>query len=165
MVAKKTYIDFNEAIKDIIDEEKIQKMNEIYHHVENVSCLDHSLFVAYVSYTICKKFKLNANAAARGGLLHDLYLCNWEETDTKHFKRLLIHPEMALENASTFNLSKTEKDIIRNHMWPLTITKLPKCRESFIVSFADKICALSEQTGLYWRIKANGSLRTLNRSA
>lgn len=165
MIVKKSYVDFTEAIEDIIDDEKIQKMNGIYHHVKDVSCLDHSLFVAYVSFTICKKFRLNAHAAARGGLLHDLYLCNWEETNVKHYKRLFIHPQMALENASTFDLSKTEKDIIRNHMWPLTITKLPKCKESFIVSFADKICALSEQTGLYWRIQVSGSLRTLNKSA
>ena len=34
-------------------------------------------------------------------------------------------------------------DIIVKHMWPLTVT-LPKYRESYIVTLADKYCATSE---------------------
>jgi len=164
MISNKAYEGFCKVIEDIIDEEKVQKMNGIYHHVDGVSCLDHSISVAYVSYLVCKKLHLNASAAARGGLLHDLYLCNWKETNTKQFKRLCLHPQMALENAKEYNLSKKEKDIIGNHMWPITLTKLPKCRESIVVCAVDKICALSEQTGIYWYIRVNDALRSLNKS-
>ena len=40
-------------------------------------------------------------------------------------------------------MDETEKDVILNHMWPVT-QKLPKTREGFIITFADKFSALNE---------------------
>ena len=34
--------------------------------------------------------------------------------------------------------------IIETHMWPLTITKVPRSKEAFLVCFVDKIMALAE---------------------
>jgi len=42
-----------------------------------------------------------------------------------------------------FDLNDTEKDIIEKHMWPLTI-RLPKTKESLVVSLVDKYCSLLE---------------------
>jgi len=36
-----------------------------------------------------------------------------------------------------------EKDIIRKHMWPAT-KELPSYKESYVVSFVDKYCAVLE---------------------
>jgi len=40
-------------------------------------------------------------------------------------------------------LNDTEKDIIEKHMWPLTI-RLPKNKESLVVSLVDKYCSFME---------------------
>ena len=41
-----------------------------------------------------------------------------------------------------------EKDIIKKHMWPLTIVP-PVCREAWIVTMADKYCSLMETLRLH----------------
>ncbi|MGN0588495.1 MAG: hypothetical protein ACI4KO_03080, partial [Ruminiclostridium sp.] len=43
-----------------------------------------------------------------------------------------------------FRLNKKELDIIRTHMWPLTLRKLPKHRESWLVCIVDKYCSILE---------------------
>ena len=54
------------------------------------------------------------------------------------------HPSVARNNADRdFELNDVERDIIAKHMFPLT-PFLPMYRESFIVSIADKWCALAE---------------------
>jgi uncharacterized protein len=119
-------------------------MNAIGQHVPGITCLEHSIFVSYISFLMCRRLGLNYSAAARGGLLHDLYLADWKAQRVGMWKRLVIHPEMAVKNAAAFGLSDLEKDIIRNHMWPVTITKFPRKRESAVVSLADKISTLCE---------------------
>ena len=54
-----------------------------------------------------------------------------------------------------------EKDIILKHMWPVTI-KLPKYKESYIVSSVDKYCALAESLNSY---KHNRKLQRIYRYA
>ena len=39
---------------------------------------------------------------------------------------------------------KKQLKIIETHMWPLTITKVPRSKEAFLVCFVDKIMALAE---------------------
>lgn len=155
-------VEFSACINDIINDEAVQSMDNIKHHVHNVTCLDHCVFVAYVSFALCKKFNLNYVAAARAGLLHDLYLCDWSKTDVSRFRRLLIHPAMALKNAEKFSLSDLEKDIIIKHMWPVTLRQLPGYRESAVVNFADKICACIEFLRLYHVFKAGHVLASFN---
>ena len=125
-------------------------------------CGHHCIFVSYLSFSICKKFHLNAVAAARAGLLHDLYLCNWSQTNIGPWKRLLIHPQIALRNAEIHGLSDLEKDIISKHMWPLTLRKVPRHRESVVVNLADKICACTEMLRLYSKIGAAAALAKYN---
>lgn len=129
---------FAACLNGLEDEPMVRAMDAIPQHVKGVSCYDHCLFVAYVGFTLCRIFGLDYRAAARAGLLHDLYLQKWEETDVGRFRRLVIHPQLALENARAFGLSPMEEDIIGKHMWPLT-APLPYYKESYMVSLADKI--------------------------
>ena len=47
-------------------------------------------------------------------------------------------------NASQITeLSELERDMIEKHMWPAT-RKLPKFKESFVITFVDKYCAAME---------------------
>ena len=56
-----------------------------------------------------------------------------------------MHPSYAAANAKRdFGIGEKEENIIRSHMWPLTVTKLPKCREAVIVCIADKLTSATE---------------------
>jgi uncharacterized protein len=51
---------------------------------------------------------------------------------------------IAVANAKKyFSINEIEEDIIKKHMWPLTLIP-PKYKESFIVSFADKYLSSKE---------------------
>ena len=89
---------------------------------------------------------LDARAAARGGLLHDLYLYNWLDKSTHpHCNHAFEHPLIALKHAKAhFPITEKEADIIATHMFPLPLTRPYGCLESFVVSTADKLCAVAE---------------------
>ncbi len=139
---------FLELVSPLLQEADVQEMRNFSQHAEGISCYDHSLFVAYLSFLMARRLGLDVRAAARGGLLHDLHLCHWENTDISRGRRLFLHPLLAAQNAEKFGLSDKERDIIVKHMWPLT-RPLPRYRESFVVSLADKICATAEMLHLY----------------
>ena len=114
----------------------------------NVSVRRHAINVARYSLLIDEKLgiKCNKRDLIRGALLHDYFLYDWHDKDHISPLRLhgFFHPGIALRNAEKeYRLSTKEKDIIRKHMWPLTIVP-PKCREAWVVSMADKYCSLVE---------------------
>lgn len=136
--------EFNLIISDILNNDTVNEMKKFRQHYDT-NCFEHCRNVAFYSYLICKKFNLDFEAVARAGMLHDLFLYDWRRK-TKERKRWhgFRHPRIALNNANKlFVLSEKEQDIILKHMWPLTIVP-PKYKESFIVSCADKYCAIKE---------------------
>ena len=104
-----------------------------------------------LAYEICRILGLNAKAAARGGILHDLFLYDWHthaKRTGEHFHGL-THPKVALLNASRyFDLTPLEKDIIRKHMWPLTLMP-PRYPESFLITLTDKYSGAREVAEYY----------------
>ena len=139
--------EFNEILSDILSNETVKQMQNYIQHGE-ISCYTHCYYVAYYTYLICKKLKLDYKSAVRGAMLHDLFLYDWHTTSPADINEKGVHawahPRIALKNASKiFNLNDTEKDIIRNHMWPVTL-KFPKTKEAFIVSCMDKYSATAE---------------------
>jgi len=135
--------EFNLCLKDLLNHQLVQSMENYSHHAQ-VSCLEHSLTVAYYSFLWSKKFGLNYRQAARGALLHDFFLYDWHYTKLEQGLHGFEHPHIALKNAKKhFQLTQREQDMIVKHMWPLTL-KLPKYRESWIVTIADKYCSLME---------------------
>ena len=138
--------EYYETIKDIDEHEEFLKLKEYFHH--NSSIYAHVHEVSYLSYRICKFLKLDYRSAARGALLHDFFLYDWRNHDIPDLPRKkfhgLAHPKIALDNARKyFTVNEIEEDIIRRHMWPLTLVP-PKYKESFIVSFADKYLSSKE---------------------
>ena len=69
----KEYMDF---VKDIVENPVVQQMKEYNHH-SHTTCFEHSVHVSYYNYLICKKLGWDVKAAAKGGLLHDLFLYDW----------------------------------------------------------------------------------------
>lgn len=141
--------EFYSIINEIISNETVLQMNLFKQHY-NTSCFEHCLNVSYYSYLICKNLKLDYKSAARSGMLHDLFLYDWRTKleDRKGF-HAFTHPKVALNNAkSHFELNEKEQDIILKHMWPVTI-KLPKFKETYIITLIDKYCAIKESLDYY----------------
>ncbi len=141
-------MEFMGLVDDLLQDPDVQSMANYKQHSKGYSCLDHSVYVAYISFLVCRRLNLDYVSAARAGLLHDFSLKDWE-TDEMGVERLWKHPHMALENAENkYDLSDKEKDIIVKHMWPLT-RPLPKYKESFVISLVDKFCAVIEMCRLH----------------
>ena len=142
-VKSKSFMGYTNCVDDLLQSEITNTMDGCIQH-GSVTCLEHSLSVSYYSYILCRLLHLDYRSAARGGLLHDLFLYNWRKSKLTGGMHSFTHPYTALLNANKyFLLNKMEKDIIVKHMWPLTI-KLPIYRESYVVSFVDKYCAIVE---------------------
>lgn len=133
-------------IQDLISNPELLKLDEITHH-HYTTRLIHSLFVSYTSYKLAKSLNLDYVATARAGLLHDFFLEDREELqDLGLGSHNSVHPKIALKNAEKVaDLNDKERDIILKHMF-LTTTRsgIPRFKESFIVTFVDKYCALIE---------------------
>ena len=138
--------DFYKEIEDIARHPVVLRM-KLYPHHGSTSCYRHCLNVAYHNYRLCRLLGLDARSAARAGMLHDLFLYDWHthaKQTGKHFHGL-THPETAYRNACRlFKLNRTEKDIIRSHMWPVTFYRFPRTKEGWITTFTDKYCGARE---------------------
>ena len=122
---------FLDCVGDLLSAPEVQSMKRLPHH-PGVNCYEHSVFVAYMAFRLARRYSLDYKAAARCGLLHDLYLYDPRDRSA--------HPG---------GLSAKERNIIVSHMWPLAI-RMPHSREAAVVNVADKFCATAELVG-YWR--------------
>lgn len=135
--------EFINIVKDIISDETVRSLRLYTHHYSS-NRYEHCLYVAYYSYKLCKLLRLDHVSAARAGLLHDLFLYDCENPETRPKNHIKEHPKVALENAEKlFILNEMEKDIILKHMWPVTFSS-PQYLETFVVTLVDKYCAIKE---------------------
>lgn len=138
--------EFYSIISDIISNDTVKQMKNFRQHC-NTSCFKHCMQVAYYTFIICKKLKLDYISATRGAMLHDLFLYDWRDkniTSTLPGLHAYVHPIIAFKNANKlFKLNDIEQDIIIKHMWPVTL-KFPKYKESYIVTLMDKYSACVE---------------------
>ena len=134
--------EYMNLIDDILENDKFLEIKKCRHH--GITRFEHSMRVSYYSYCIAKKLRLNYDAAARGGLLHDFFVQE-DLTPKKQKLSMFFHPYEALNNScNTFNISDIERDIIINHMFPTLPHKIPKYLESWLVSIVDKLIATYE---------------------
>ena len=69
--------DFVTTTEELLGSDTVRSMGQWKHHGP-ITTLDHSLFVAYLSFRAARFLGWDYRAAARGGLLHDLYLYDSE---------------------------------------------------------------------------------------
>ena len=137
---------FYECIKDIATHPVVLRM-KLYPHHGVTNCYQHCLHVSYYNYIWCKALGLDARSAARAGMLHDLFLYDWHTHAKQTGDRFhgMTHPKRALKNAEKFfDLNKIERDVIINHMWPVTLFSVPRTKEGWITTLADKYCGSFE---------------------
>lgn len=122
----------------VITMDEVKKLSACNHHFGKTR-LDHVLEVAWMAFRISEILLLDSRAIVKGALLHDLFYYDWlREGPNLHGFR---HPRIAFQNASAAtDLSRKEGDIIRKHMWPLTVIP-PRYPESWAVCLSDITCS------------------------
>ena len=139
---------FSRVVGDLLSTPQVQSMAAIRHH-RAMTCYDHSLLVSYVSFRLARRWGWDYAAAARGGLLHDLYLYDAKDKSAHPGWQCFDHPRAAARNAEALTrLSSKERNIILSHMWPLG-GQLPRSPEALLVDLVDTFCAGLEVFRIY----------------
>jgi uncharacterized protein len=140
---------FDEYARDIMDHELFLRGKHIFSHGA-VSIYEHSVAVARYAFGIAEKQArkhpaLDMRCVVRAALLHDFFLYEWHIPGLRYVLHGWAHPAIAARKArEVFGIGDKEYSCIRTHMWPWTFWRLPRCREGWIISLADKIVALRE---------------------
>lgn len=158
--------EYYSCVTDLLNDRNVQRLSAFRHHI-GTTRFQHSLNVSYYNFLLCRFLHLNARAAARAGMLHDLFFYNRKNHEKIERSHASEHSKIAFFNASEmFSISELEGDMIINHMWPMT-KSLPRHRETFIITLVDKFCAVAEVltsalhvTGTKFRVAV--ALATLN---
>ena len=133
------YISFrtNPVLNNLLNT-KQHRTSNTYRHVSLVA-------KKCVEYALKHKLDLDYYSLIRGAFLHDLYFYDWRKTPEKKLHHLTRHPMEAYENAKQyFDINDIEKDIIVNHMWPVTLFHFPKTKEGRLVNRMDKATTFKE---------------------
>ena len=113
-----------EQVEDLLETPAVRAMQGIRHH-PGVSCYEHSVFVSYTAFRLARKWGLDYRAAARAGLLHDLYL--YDPRSLRSYRQCFAHPAAALRNAVKLCGGLSSKERIFNtfsNAIPLVFTGL-----------------------------------------
>ena len=143
---KKLSKEYMSCVRDLLASPVVQRMGDFIQH-GSTTTLDHCLNVSYYSFLTAKKWGADAKAAARAGLLHDLFLYDWHERPIGKggIYHSIFHPRVALENATRhFELTETEREAILRHMFPYTLDGFPQSKEAWAVTLMDKYCCVME---------------------
>jgi len=145
---KQLKIQFIATAKPLFELPEVDSLAQYEHH-RGKTRLDHVTEVAQLSFLWGQRLSLDGEAIIRGALLHDLFYYDWlREGPRLHGFR---HHNIALKNARKItSLSKKEEDIIKKHMWPLTVVP-PRYMESWVVSLVDTFCSTRD----YLNIRRN----------
>ena len=136
------YEEFCSLVEDILSNEHFNKLDLIEHH--GTTRKEHCIKVAYNSFLVGKKLRLDTKEIARAGLLHDFFMSYENFSGKERFLSFFTHPKYAAINAKReFTLSDKEINIIEAHMFPV-YPCLPKYAESWIICMVDKVVAAKE---------------------
>lgn len=139
---------FLEYAADILPDQGMKASRSCIQH-GTISVFTHCVMVSRYSLGFAKALhlKIDERSLVRGALLHDYFLYDWHLVKKEEIGGLhgFVHPVIAAKNAKKqFELSDKEYNVILCHMWPLTLTRIPKSREGWIVTLVDKYCSLLE---------------------
>jgi uncharacterized protein len=135
---------FDNISKDIINSEIYKTLQSFIQH-GRVTTYEHSISVAECAFVLNRKLHFHADEEelVRACLLHDFYMYDWHTKGDRFHG--CHHPGIAAEYAvKYFNVNEREESAIRTHMWPLTFRHIPSTNTAWLLTIADKICAVRE---------------------
>ncbi|MBR6329395.1 MAG: HD family phosphohydrolase [Lachnospiraceae bacterium] len=138
--------ELREYLKEYLDHPRVRRMDDFSQH-GNITTYAHCYRVAVYSYKLVKRFKMNVDLPVLlgGAMLHDLFLYDWHTIGRMNPYHATNHAELACRNAIRyFNINEHTRRVIRSHMWPINITKLPRSKEAAILCCTDKWVSLVE---------------------
>lgn len=144
---------FPKCIGDLLASDQVMAMSHYISH-GRTSTLEHCCAVTYFSMRLCRMLRLRVDEQSllRGAFLHDFYLYDWHIPEAGRKLHGYSHPAVALRNARAhFAINHREADVIKTHMWPLTLRNMPRYRESVLVCLVDKYCSFLETMGHRYR--------------
>jgi len=65
---------FLNSVVPYIRNPTVQQMDQFTHHTKKISCLDHSMFVSYVSFVLAKRFHGNVPPSSKR-VCYTIYIC------------------------------------------------------------------------------------------
>lgn len=133
---------------EYLENPQVMQMKQYCHH-GNITTYDHCRNVTKKACKIADKLKLSNEKIRNiiiGSILHDFYLYDYHHNRRrKEGIHAWSHPRTALRNAEEiFVLNNKQRNIIRSHMFPTCLFHPPTCIEAWIVTLADKYCAIEE---------------------
>ena len=137
---------FRRTLTALENDPNVQIMKQYSQHRGN-NTFQHCVNVARCSFYLAQKLHWHVDevSLATGAMLHDYYLYCATDPGVNKGRHAVKHPVTALANAEQiWELNDREKNIIRSHMFPLPVNRMPMYREAWLVSFADKYCAIRE---------------------
>jgi uncharacterized protein len=90
---------FAACVAPLLAQPEVRALRGYRQHTAATTRYDHCLAVAYFSFVICRRLGLDAEAAARGGMLHDLYGASWPGSEGGALSRWRTHPAAAASPA------------------------------------------------------------------
>ncbi len=141
-VADDISAEYRGLVQSILDNPEFKKLQRYKQHFQTTRFM-HSLNVSYISWLIARKLGWDAQTAARAGLLHNFCVYDFKDKLPKGEIQAYYHPRVAASTSERhFLISDKERQAILSHMFPLG--PLPESREAWLISLADKLCAISE---------------------
>ncbi len=139
-------MEFNDYISEFINHDIFNELKKYIAH-GSTTIYSHTLNVAYLSYQYAiahSKKNYDIRSLIRGAMMHDMYLYDWHNKNHKR-PHGFFHARIAYENAKKyFEINKIEENIIKSHMFPLTLFKFPKYKEAWLVQKMDKKATFKE---------------------
>lgn len=137
---------FLSVLRELEQDPRVRQLKKYRQHRGNTT-FRHCHDVAVTSFRLAQRlgWRVDEKSLAIGAMLHDFHLYTRQNRKINPYRHLVDHPKLALRNAEkTFSLSDKERNIIRSHMWPMTLFSPPRSREALLVTLADKLCAAGE---------------------
>lgn len=160
IVSEEIEPEFLEIVKPILENREFLKLGRYLQH-QKTSRLEHSINVSYVAWKLARNTGCDEKLAAVAGMLHDFCVYDFKDRIPEgELHQAFYHPKAAAwTSEEQFGIQEEVRSIILTHMFPLG--PLPRSREAWVVTWADKLCASLELVHIPFALSRGGRVRVL----